>query len=152
MQEEDPRIKQFWSIEQAENAAEVPYFNIGIKAGFPNPAINYKAESLDLNKYLVSSPATTFCATVDGDSLADAGVDDGDIIIIDKSLEPKDGDLAVCYIDGGFTLKYIKVEKDVVMLIPANQKYTPIQITKDNEFLIWGIVTYSIKKHKKRKL
>lgn len=77
--------------------------------------------------------------------MIDAGVQDGDVLVIDKSLEPQNGDMAVCFVDGEFTIKYIKIEKEVVWLEPANPKYKPIRVTADNDFLIWGIVTYCIK-------
>jgi DNA polymerase V len=80
--------------------------------------------------------------------MQDEGIDDGDIMIIDKSLEPQDGKIAVCFIDGEFTVKKIKIEKDACYLIPANTNYKPIKVTEDNEFLIWGMVTYVIKKFK----
>ena len=83
-----------------------------------------------------------------GDSLIEADIHDGDLLIIDKSLEPRNGDLAVCCVDGEFTLKYIQIEQDVVWLIPANKEFQPIKVTAGNEFIIWGIVTYSIKKHR----
>ena len=82
--------------------------------------------------------------------MKDAGLDDGDILVIDKSLEPRSGDMAVCYIDGEFTIKYIKIDAKVIWLIPANEAYKPIRVTKENDFMIWGIVTYSIKNHNRR--
>jgi DNA polymerase V len=81
--------------------------------------------------------------------MMDAGISDGDILVIDKSLEPQDGDTAVCFIDGEFTLKFIRIEAEGVFLVPANPAFHPIKITDDNHFYIWGIVTYSIKSHKK---
>lgn len=80
--------------------------------------------------------------------MIDAGIHDGDILIIDKSLEPRSGDMAVCFIDGEFTIKYIKIEKKIIWLVPANEQYEPIRVTEENDFLIWGIVTYSIKKQR----
>ena len=81
--------------------------------------------------------------------MKDAGILDGDILVIDKSLEPQDGDTAVCFIDGEFTLKYIKIEKDAVYLVPANSEFQPLKVTEENNFCIWGVVTYSIKNHKR---
>ncbi len=77
--------------------------------------------------------------------MKDAGIDDGDLLVIDKSLEPKNGKIAVCFVDGEFTIKRIKIEKDCCWLMPANDKYKPIQVTADNDFLIWGIVVHVIK-------
>ena len=124
----------------------LPYADGGIKAGFPSPAQDYMESAIDLNKELIRHPASTFYGRVKGDSMIDAAVNDGDILVIDKSLEPQDGDMAVCFVDGEFTIKYIKIEKDVVWLQPANSSYKPIKVTIDNDFLIWGVVTYCIKK------
>jgi len=139
-------------IYAAETTTELllPLVDSGISAGFPSPAQDYIDLSLDLNKELISNPSSTFFGRVRGESMKDAGILDGDILVIDKSLEPQDGDTAVCFIDGEFTLKYIRIEKDAVYLIPANPVYKTIRITEENNFCIWGIVTYSIKDHKRR--
>lgn len=128
---------------------KLPLVDGGIAAGFPSPAQDYIDLKIDLNKELIANPSSTFYGRVKGTSMQDAGIVDGDILVIDKSLEPKDGDTAVCYIDGEFTLKYIKIEPDAVWLIPANSNFQPIKITEENNFCIWGVVTYSIKSHKR---
>lgn len=142
--------KKTLDIYRAEITTDMPLpiADAGIKAGFPSPAQDFMDLSIDLNKELIRHPASTFYGRVRGDSMQDAGVYDGDILIIDKSLEPHNGDMAVCFIDGEFTIKYIKIEKTVIWLIPANDKYKPIRVTQENDFLIWGIVTYSIKKQR----
>lgn len=117
----------------------------GISAGFPSPAEDFLEQTIDLNKELIKNPETTFLARVKGNSLKDIGITDGDIMIIDKSLQPKDGKIAVCFIDGDFTVKRIKVEKDYCLLLPANSDYKPIKVTEDNDFRIWGIVINVIK-------
>ncbi len=127
----------------------LPYFDGGIAAGFPSPAQDFEDLKIDLNTELISSPSSTFYARVKGTSMQDAGISDGDILVIDKSIEPHNGATAVCFIDGEFTLKYIKIEKDAVYLVPANPKFQPIKVTEENDFCIWGIVTYSIKRHLK---
>lgn len=137
-------------IFRAETTTELllPIADEGIKAGFPSPAQDFMDLAIDLNKELIKHPSSTFYGRVKGDSMIDAGIYDGDILVIDKSLDPTDGDMAVCYIDGEFTIKYIKIEKHIVSLIPANNHYKPIIVTPENEFLIWGIVTYSIRKQR----
>ena len=100
----------------------------------------------DLNKELVRHPAATFYGRVVGDSMIDAGVDEGDILVIDKALEVKDGDMAVCFVDGEFTLKYLSIKEDEIVLKPANPKYPEIVITEGVDFKMWGVVTYIIKK------
>ena len=123
-----------------------------IHAGFPSPATDYMTQAIDLNKELVKHPAATFYGRVVGDSMIDAGVEEGDILVIDKSLEPQDGDMAVCFIDGEFTLKHLRfcegsgtgVRK--LILVPANDRYPSIEVDEGTDFKMWGIVTYVIKK------
>jgi DNA polymerase V len=98
-----------------------------------------------LNKHLIKNPSTTFYGRVRGNSMIDAGIHDGDLLVIDKSLEPQSDKIAVCFIDGEFTVKRIQIEKDTVWLIAENKDYQPIKVTKENELLIWGIVTNVIK-------
>lgn len=123
-----------------------------IHAGFPSPATDYMTQAIDLNKELVRHPAATFYGRVVGDSMIDAGVEEGDILVIDKSLEPQDGDMAVCYIDGEFTLKYLKFNGGPgsadrrLILVPANNRYPSIEVDESSDFKMWGVVTYVIKK------
>jgi len=128
----------------------LPLVDGGIAAGFPSPAQDYIDLKIDLNKELISNPSSTFYGRVKGSSMKVAGIVDGDILVIDKSIEPQDGDTAVCFIDGEFTLKYIKIQPDAVYLIPANPSFKPIKVTEENNFCIWGVVTYSIKNHKRK--
>ncbi len=124
---------------------ELPYVSGGISAGFPSPALDFIDISIDLNKHLVKHPSATFYGRVKGYSLKNAGIDDGDLLIIDRSIEPIDGKIAVCYIDGEFTAKRIKISKNEILLIPENEEYDIIKVTAENDFLIWGIVTHVIK-------
>lgn len=140
---------QLYSTDASTDQA-LPLVDSGISAGFPSPAQDYIDLSLDLNKELISNPSSTFFGRVRGSSMIDAGIEDGDLLVIDKSLEPQDGDTAVCFIDGEFTLKYIRIEKNAVYLIPANPEFSPIRVTEENNFCIWGVVTFSIKDHKHR--
>jgi DNA polymerase V len=117
----------------------------GISAGFPSPADDFLETGIDLNKELIKHPASTFVGRVKSDSLRDLHIVKGDLLVIDKSLEPKNGKIAVCYLDGEFTAKRIKIEKDCIWLLPANENYKPIKVTADNDFIIWGIVTKVIK-------
>ena len=124
----------------------IPFSENGVAAGFPSPAEDFMDLSLDLNKELVKNPAATFYARVRGTSMIDEGINNGDLLIIDKSIEPHDGALAVCFIDGDFTLKRFKDMGDHGLLVPANKEFQPIVVNKDNDFQIWGVVRYIIKK------
>tara|TARA_Y100000741_G_scaffold360736_1_gene343474 strand:- start:1540 stop:1971 length:432 start_codon:yes stop_codon:yes gene_type:complete len=118
----------------------------GISAGFPSPADDFKEIRISLDKELVKNQESTFYARVSGDSMLGAGIDDGDLLVIDKSLSPENGKIAVCFIDGEFTVKRIKKEKDRLYLMPENKKYNRTEIKEENELIIWGVVKYVIKK------
>ena len=123
----------------------LPLAENGISAGFPSPAQDFLDLSIDLNKELVRNPSSTFYARVKGQSMQDMGIDNGDLVIIDKSLEPQNNKVAVCFLDGEFTMKRIKLEKNCCWLLPANKEYPPIKVTEENDFVIWGIVLHVIK-------
>lgn len=123
----------------------IPLMGQGVSAGFPSPADDFLDLSIDLNKVLIKNPDATFYVRVDGHSMKDAGIDHGDLLVVDKSLSPQNGKIAVCYIDGEFTVKRLKVEKNCVYLVPENKNYSPIKVTEDNNLIIWGIVTTVIK-------
>lgn len=136
-----------YSSDFSSESKEVSFIDTVIKAGFPSPAQDYLYGTIDLNRELIRHKETTFLARVSGSSMHDAGICDGDIIVIDKSLEAKNGDFVVAFVDGEFTLKefrYDEVEK-CAWLIPHNQDYEPIKVTEENEFLVWGVLTYTIK-------
>lgn len=129
----------------------LPFADQGIQAGFPSPAQDYISESIDLNHELIHHPAATFYGRVSGDSMIGEGIDSGDILVIDRSIEPADGDLAVCCLDGDFTLKRISLRGNDVWLIPSNEQFDPILVTPDSHFEVWGVVTYTIKQHRRRR-
>ena len=126
----------------------MPFATEGIRAGFPSPAQDYMTDTIDLNKELVQHPATTFYARAVGNSMTGFGISDGDLLVIDKSIEPVDGDIVVAFIDGEFTLKRIMKDENEcnIWLIPGNEDYPPIKITEENDFIVWGVLTYNIKK------
>lgn len=136
---------ELFSVED-NSEITLPLSGNSIAAGFPSPAEEYIESKIDLNRELVRNPASTFYARVSGVSMVDDGIDDGDLLVIDKSIEPYQGCLVVAHLDGEFTLKRIRFENDCAWLIPANEKYQPIKITEDNEFVVWGVVRYLIKK------
>ena len=124
----------------------IPHAGSQISAGFPSPSEDYLEPTLDLNCVLIKNPSSTFYGRVKGNSMQDAGVDNGDLLVIDKSLPYSNHALAVCFINGEFTLKHLKIEGDTLLLMPANKDYEPIVVKRDDDFTVWGIVTYVIKK------
>ena len=133
-------------IPNFENSLELPFITSGIKAGFPSPAADFDETRISLDKALVKNIDTTFYAKANGQSMKGAGIDDGDIMVIDRSIEPINNKIAVCLIDGEFTVKRIKKAKEELFLMPENSDFQPIKINEDNQLVIWGIVTYVIKK------
>ena len=128
-------------------AMELPLAESRVSAGFPSPADDYMEMSLDLNRELVRNPASTFYARVRGVSMEGEGIRDGDLLVIDRAAEIRDGVLAVCCIDGEFTLKRVRRDpkEACIWLVPANPDYEPLRVTEENDFRIWGIVRYVIK-------
>ena len=126
-------------------------FAPSIRAGFPSPAEDYMNDSLDFNRDLIKHTEATFYGQVEGDSMINAGICDGDIAVIDRSIEAEHGDVVVAYIDREFTVKYLDLthKKDGwIELRPANDSFKPIRIDEDSNFRVWGVVIYTIKKWK----
>ncbi len=134
---------EFFSPAKVSNQ-HIPFADFSVPAGFPSPAEEYLEPKLDLNQYLVKHPAATFFVRVQGDSMIGAGIHDNDILVVDRALEPKNGDIAVCVIDGEFTVKRLQIIDNEMYLAPENGKYKPIKVTKFQDFQVWGIVTYII--------
>ncbi|MGQ2982999.1 LexA family protein [Flavobacterium sp.] len=128
-----------------ETDSRLPFITHGISAGFASPAQDFLQDRIDLNKELVKNPLTTFYIRVAGNSMINAGISDGDLLVSDRSLEPSDGKIAICLIDGEFTVKRLKVDTDCIYLMPENPAYKPLRVTDDNNFTIWGIVTYVVR-------
>ena len=128
-----------------DSKLEMPFIAAGIKAGFPSPAADFDETRISIDQIVVKHKEATFYAKANGNSMVGAGIDDGDILVIDRSLEPRDGKIAVCFVDGEFTVKRIKVESDCVYLLAENPKFQPIKVADENELIIWGIVTHVVK-------
>lgn len=133
-------------IPDTSERIERPIVNEDIAAGFPSPAEDFKEVRISLDKELIKNENATFYARVRGNSMIDANIEDGDLLVIDRSIETRNGKIAVCMIDGEFTIKRLKVEKEQVFLMPENKAFKPIKVTEENELIVWGIVTYVIKK------
>lgn len=125
-----------------------------IKAGFPSPADDYTHDSIDFNRDLIRNPDATFYGRVDGDSMIEAGICDGDIAVIDRSVEAQDGDVVVAFVNNEFTIKYLDLshkEEGYIELRPANRDFQPIRIDDSDRFEVWGVVVWTIKnwRHKR---
>lgn len=140
------KSKLSFFIPNTDGNLEMPYIPSGIKAGFPSPAADFDGSRISIDQIVVKNQIATFYAKANGNSMIGAGIDDGDILVIDKSIEPQDGKIAVCFIDGEFTVKRIKVQENSLLLMPENKLFEPIEVTQENNFIIWGIVTYVVKK------
>ncbi|NDV17270.1 translesion error-prone DNA polymerase V autoproteolytic subunit [Muricauda sp. TY007] len=123
----------------------IPISKNTISAGFPSPADDFKEKRISLDKTLIKNKEATFYARVSGESMIGAGLDDGDLLIIDRSLDPEHGKIAVCFLDGEFTVKRLHIKKNTITLMPENKSYKPIEVSRDSDLLIWGVVTYVIK-------
>ena len=135
----------FFTPQETESLGAI-FLDTGISAGFPSPVEDFTEERLSLDTELVKNKETTFYARVSGQSMIGAGLDDNDLLVIDRSLEPTNNKIAVCFLDGEFTVKRLKVDGNEVWLQPENPNYPIIKITEENDFIVWGIVTNVIKR------
>ena len=136
-------IKTTIEIIQPDQTTECkrPLFLVPVSAGFPSPADDYIENSLDLNKHLIKHPAATFFVSVKGDSMIDAGIHSGDILIVDKSLDATDKKVVIAVVDGEFTVKRVRIIDKKIYLLPENKEYSSTEITESMDFTIWGVVT-----------
>ena len=117
-----------------------------VSAGFPSPADDYLEDRIDLTRELIQNPTATFLARVRGESMRDAGLSDGDLILIDRSRTPRPGNMVLAWVDGGFTVKFLHQQQNEYSLKAANPDYPDIQMQEDGDSHIWGLVTYVIRK------
>jgi len=129
-----------------EAGSGLPMAGSTVQAGFPSPALDFMEYSIDLNRELSRNEMATFYIRVAGSSMTGAGIDDGDILVTDRSLEPRDGCIAICLIDAEFTVKRLRLESDCLYLVPENPDYPLLRVTEHNQFMVWGVVTFVIKK------
>ena len=133
----------FYSVKNS-NWNSVPFYQASVSAGFPSPAEDFMDLELNLQDYLIQHPSATFCVRVTGDSMIKAGISSGDVMIVDRSLEPKDGSIVLAVLNGEFTVKRIKKNKDQLLLIPENVKFAPIVVSEEMNFKVWGVVTHVV--------
>ena len=119
----------------------LPLFLESVSAGFPSPADDYMDKTLDLNEYLIINPSATFFVRVRGESMIDAGIHNGDLLIVDRALSPKDGSIVIAVIDGELLVKRMSFKKNKVFLILENREYMPVEIKPEMNFEVWGVVT-----------
>ena len=125
---------------------ELPFFTARVQAGFPSPGDDYVESNLDLNQLLIKNPSATFFVKVEGESMSDAGITTGDTLIVDRALEAKDKNIVIASINGELTVKRVWIANGKVFLKPENDDFSPIEITEEMDFDIWGVVTYVIHK------
>jgi DNA polymerase V len=120
----------------------LPLASSTISAGFPSPADDFIENQVDIFDRIVKHPASTFLVRAKGNSMINKGIQNGDILVVDKSLKPENNSIVIAYIDGEFTVKRFRKEKENIVLYPANRDYKPIKIDSEDNFLVWGVVTY----------
>lgn len=126
---------------ETDSELELPLAEASCPAGFPSPADDYMEDKLDLNEHLIENPSATFFVRVSGSSMEDAGIHDGDILIVDRSLEPRHGRVVIAVLDGELSVKRLRIEEGEPVLEPENSDYDPIKINPENDLRIWGVVT-----------
>ena len=132
------------SFDSTSKKFKIPLLNNSVSAGFPSPADDYTEENIDLNEHLISNPFSTFFLRVKGDSMINAGIKDKDLIIVDKSLIAKPGDIVIAMIDGEFTIKRLSIKNDELYLKAENHNYPDFRFKNHIDVQIWGVVIYSI--------
>lgn len=126
----------------------LPLFLDEVPAGFPSPSDGYMDDALDLNQLLITHPAATFFVRVKGESMAEANIHSGDVLVVDRSIEPKHKDVVIAVLNGEFTVKRILKRGKKLFLAPENSQFQPIEVQEGEEFEVWGVVTYVIHKAK----
>ena len=132
------------SFDSSTKKFRIPLLNDSVSAGFPSPADDYTEENIDLNEHLISNPFSTFFLRVKGDSMINAGIKDKDLIIVDKSLIAKPGNIVIAMIDGEFTIKRLSIKNDELYLKAENHNYPDFRFKNHIDVQIWGVVIYSI--------
>ena len=135
----------FYSLD-AENLEDINLFEGSVPAGFPSPADHAMDLDLNLHDHLVRNPSHTFCVKAIGESMKDAGIQSGDVMLVDRAIEPENRSIVLAVIDSEFTVKRVNVSDNKLYLMPENENFTPIEITKEMDFKVWGVVTYVIHK------
>lgn len=139
------RVEKIWGFE-GKTKLKVPLFTARVSAGFPSPADDFIDKSLDLNEFLIAHPSATFFVRVEGTSMIDAHMQPGDILIVDRSVEPASGNIVIAVVEGEFTVKRFQRRGTKMYLLPENTEFPPIELDENMSVEIWGVVTYVIHK------
>lgn len=125
----------------AQRGYQIPLYGAKVQAGFPSPADDFMERKLDLNQHLIKRPAATFLVRATGDSMVGASIHEGDILVVDRSIEPADGKIVIAAVEGYLTVKRLRIQQNKMILLPENPKYSPIEINPETGVYIWGVVT-----------
>jgi len=136
----DSSIAEIFDIDQKTTVIR-PLFTCGVSAGFPSPAEDHIDRKLDLNELLIPHPTSTFFVRVAGDSMTNAGIAHGDILVVDRSIEATSGKVIIAIVNGELTVKRFERNLTSCLLIAANPDYPPVEITEETDFSVWGVVT-----------
>lgn len=140
------KMSKFQIFKPTNKKIPLPFVQNKVVAGFPSPALGYEEERLDINDIVVTNPASTFYVRVSGSSMVEANIKDGDILVVDKSLEARHNDIIIAVIDGEFTVKTLYMKDEIIKLVPANPDYSDILLNGEQELNVWGVVSYIIYK------
>ena len=138
------RVTAVFATDEQAFSCPLPLAVSSVSAGFPSPADDYLEGTLDLNQYLIKHPAATFFVRVAGDSIIDAGIHDGDLLLVDRSLEAVDGRVVIAIINGELLVKRMRKVAEHLFLLPENQAYEPIEVREEMDFELWGVVAHVI--------
>jgi len=141
----DGSIDKIWFAETSK-LIELPFFDAKVQAGFPSPAEDHLEQRLDLNSLVIENPSATFFVRVTGESMKDIGITDGDILVVDRSIENWENRIVVAVIDSEFTIKRFTHQGEMVVLEAENSNYPSIKITSERDFSVWGVVCWTLKK------
>lgn len=139
------RIDEILRFLDEGTSSKLPLYGCKVRAGFPSPADDYIESYLDLNNHLIQHPSATFFVRASGDSMINVGISDGDLLVVDRSLEPTHGRIVIAAVNGELTVKRLSLNLGLTQLMPENDRYPPIVITEGLELVIWGVVIHNIR-------
>lgn len=143
-EENEPALKLEIFPASGDTLLELPVASEPVPAGFPSPAEDYRDQKLDLNQLLIKRPSSTFFVRVSGESMTNAGIFDGDLLVVDRSVQPTDKKIIIGVVNGEFTVKRIRKRGEKIFLVPANPSFKETEITPEMNFVVWGVVMYCI--------